>query len=399
MRANSIVMLLVAVVFGAAAVYFANIWLANQGRESVQIVQTPAIETSTIVVATTDLTFGTLLTPDNIKEIPWPKTSIPEGAYATVGELTSANRAALASISPNEPVLKWKISGPDARASLSALVGPGMRAAAIRVNDIVGVGGFVLPGDRVDVLYTRNAKDEEPSSTDILIQNVKVLAVDQVADQKKNDPVVAKVVTVEVASIDAQKIALAQTTGSLTLTLRSAGSTDAAPAQRVVEQELVSSPSIYQDAINAQTAVQNALDGKVKSLENRLANVADQAKLSKEELKADLLAKLGSLEKTVQLAAKSAGQDEVELRKKLASLETAIGAARSAGGETAEQLRARLAQFEASLRDIASASNKTVVITPTAAVAEPFTPATAVIGVTRGIKRDTYQVPIDGTEF
>ena len=350
-------------------------------------------------MATTDLTFGTLLTPDNIKEIPWPKTSIPEGAYATVAELTSANRAALASISPNEPVLKWKISGPDARASLSALVGPGMRAAAIRVNDIVGVGGFVLPGDRVDVLYTRNAKDEEPSSTDILIQNVKVLAVDQVADQKKNDPVVAKVVTVEVASIDAQKIALAQTTGSLTLTLRSAGSTDAAPAQRVVEQELVSSPSIYQDAINAQTAVQNALDGKVKSLENRLANVADQAKLSKEELKADLLAKLGSLEKTVQLAAKSAGQDEVELRKKLASLETAIGAARSAGGETAEQLRARLAQFEASLRDIASASNRTVVITPTAAVAEPFVPSTAVVGVTRGIKRDTYQVPVDETAF
>jgi pilus assembly protein CpaB len=401
MRANSVVMLAVAILFGAVAVYLANMWLAAQSRQQVQVVQAPAVETATIVVATTDLSFGTIISPENVREIPWPKTSMPDGAFATVAELTSnGQRAALASISPNEPILKWKISGPDARASLSALVGPGMRAAAIRVNDIVGVGGFVLPGDRVDVLYTRNAKDEkEYSSTDVLIQNVRVLAVDQLADQKKNDPVVAKVVTVEVSTIDAQKIALAQTTGSLTLTLRSAGSMDAAPAQRIVEQELVSSPSVYQDAIDAQNAAQNALDNKVKSLESRLADIANQAVTSKEELKTDLLAKLAMLEKSVKDASKSAGEGDVELRNKLAQLETAIGLARSAGGETAEQLRARLAQFEASLRDIAASSNRPVVITPTADVPAVVTPATANVGVTRGTKRETYQVPVDETAY
>ena len=120
-----------------------------------------------------------------------------------------------------------------------------MRAVSVRLNDVVGVGGFVLPGDRVDVLYTRNSNtgDGVSSSTDILIQNVRVLAIDQVADQKQSNPLVAKVATIEVTTLDAQKVALAQTTGSLSLTLRSAGSLDRAAAQRVVEEELVSSPS------------------------------------------------------------------------------------------------------------------------------------------------------------
>lgn len=367
MRGNTLVMFVIALVFGSIAVFMANIWLNNQSSRPLQVTLTPStVETSTIVVAARDLTFGETLQPEVLREIPWPKSSIPDGAFAKISELTSdGNHVVLNSISPNEPVLKWKISGAGARASLSAIVGAGMRAVAVRVNDVVGVGGFILPGDRVDVLYTRSGNNDGGSSTDILIQNVRILAVDQIADQKKSDPVIAKVATIEVTTLDAQKVALAQTTGSLSLTLRSAGSLDQAPAQRVVEQELVSSPSVYQTAIDAQTAAQAQLDARLKGLEE-----------------------------AVKQTAKTTGQGEEALRAKLAALEAEI---QNAGNSTAgeEALRAKLAEFEANLRALASSSTKRVLISPVAEDVAAAGPTTLTIGVTRGIKRDTYQVPSD----
>jgi pilus assembly protein CpaB len=257
MRGNVIIMLLLAIVSGAIAVFLANTWLNTQSRQASVVAPPPAMETSTIVVAATDLGFGVPLQAETLREIPWPKSSVPDGAFAKIPDvLAGGRRVVLSPISPNEPVLKWKISGAGARASLSAVVKEGMRAVAVRVNDVVGVGGFVLPGDRVDLLYTRNGSKDEGASTDVLIQNIRVLAIDQVADQKKDQPLVVKVVTLEVNSLDAQKIALAQTTGSLSLTLRAAGSLDVAAAQRVIEDELGSSPpAIEALAANPQTSV------------------------------------------------------------------------------------------------------------------------------------------------
>ena len=255
----------------------------------------------------------------------------------------------------------------------------------MRINDVAGVGGFVLPGDRVDVLYTRNGngngnnngnEGERFTTTDVLLQNVRVLAIDQIADQKKSDPQLGKVATVEVAAIDGEKITLAQTTGSLSLTLRSAGSVDAAPARRVVEQELVSSPSVYQTAIDAQTAAQVQLDAKLN---------ATQAQL-------DL--KIKALDDAVKQASKATGQGEEELRAKLAALKTAIeNAGNSTKGEDA--LRAQLAEFEANLKALASSSKKPVIVAAQAAVVQ--VPVVKVdplmtIGITRGTKRDTTQV-------
>jgi pilus assembly protein CpaB len=258
MRGNVVIMLLLAIISGAIAVFLANTWLNNQNQHASVVAPPPAVETSTIVVAATDLGYGVQLQQETLREMPWPKNSVPDGAFAKIADvLAGGRRVVLSPISPNEPVLKWKISGPGARASLSAVVTEGMRAVAVRVNDVVGVGGFVLPGDRVDLLYTRNQNRDEGASTDILIQNVRVLAIDQVADQKKDQPLVVKVVTLEVNSLDAQKIALAQTTGSLSLTLRAAGSLDVAAAQRVVEDELGSSlPAVEALAANPQTPVE-----------------------------------------------------------------------------------------------------------------------------------------------
>jgi pilus assembly protein CpaB len=142
-----------------------------------------------------------------------------------VGELTGGNpRLALAPIAANEPILPQRISGPGGRATLSGVIRTGMRAATIRVDDVMGVAGFVLPGDFVDVLVTRD--DGEDSSkkmrTDILLESVRVLAVDQTASGEKNDPVVAKAATIEVSPEQAQKLALAGQVGTLSLALRGA---------------------------------------------------------------------------------------------------------------------------------------------------------------------------------
>jgi pilus assembly protein CpaB len=189
MRSNIVIMFVLAVISGGIAVFLANVWLNNQSQQVAVVAPTPAVETSTIVVAATNLGYGVPLQQETLREIPWPKASVPDGAYAKISDvLTDGRRVVLSPISPNEPVLKWKISGPGARASLSALVTDGMRAVAVRVNDVVGVGGFVLPGDRIDLLYTRNGTRDQVPSTDILIQNVRVLAIDQEADQKKDQP-------------------------------------------------------------------------------------------------------------------------------------------------------------------------------------------------------------------
>ena len=276
MRANTLIMLLIALVFGGVAVFFANIWLNNQQRNVVQAPAPVAVETSTIVVAARDLAYGETLRPELLREIDWPRQGIPDGSYAKIADLTGdGGHVVLMPISPNEPVLKWKISGAGGRATLSATIKPGMRAVALRINEVVAVAGFVLPGDHVDLLYTKSGNgNNEGSTTDIIIQNIRVLAINQIADEKKSDPVVGTVATLEVTTLDAQKIALAQSTGSLSFTLRAAGSLDQAPAQRVVEQELVSSPSVYQAAMDQQNAAQAAADARIKQLEGELTNVA-----------------------------------------------------------------------------------------------------------------------------
>ena len=118
MRTNTLVMLLIAIVFGSIAVFLANVWLTSQNRQAAVAPAPEPVETSTLVVASTNLTFGAVLKPETLREIPWPKNALPEGAFATIAEITAeGRRVVLMPVGPNEPILKWKISGPDARAS------------------------------------------------------------------------------------------------------------------------------------------------------------------------------------------------------------------------------------------------------------------------------------------
>ena len=158
---------------------------------------------------------------------------MPKGAFNSISEiLVGGKRVVLTPVEVNEPVLALKITGAGQRATLSSLVQDGMKAVTIRVNDVEGVGGFVLPGDRVDVVLTRQT-DKDKASTEIVLQNARVLAVDQSADVSADKPAVAKAVTLEVSTDQAQRVWLASSVGNLSLLLRKAGETNAESTKRI----------------------------------------------------------------------------------------------------------------------------------------------------------------------
>ena len=240
MRASTIVMIGFAVVFGLLAVFIAQVWLSNQANMQAKNLEAnkQTVPTQTIVVAKQPLRFGAELNAAMLEEIPWPAEAMPAGAFAKVSDvLAGGRRIVLAAIEPNEPVLALKITGPGQRATLSALVKPGMKAVTIRVNDVEGVGGFVLPGDHVDVVLTRQL-DKGSATTEVVLQDTRVLAVDQSADERTAKAAVAKSVTLEVDTVDAQKVWLASSVGSLSLLLRKAGEVAQAKTRKVTLQDL-----------------------------------------------------------------------------------------------------------------------------------------------------------------
>ena len=242
-----ITMIGIAAIFGAASIFAADIWLKSAARSHAQpqpvVAAAPKVEFKSIVVAKAPLRFGMTLEPALLEEIPWPQDALPDGAFPTVDALLSeGGRVVLSPVETNEPVLLAKLSGPNGRATLSNILAPGMRAVTIKVDEIAGVGGFITPGDRVDVVLTRNAgniREVEGNAkgasgstitTEIVVENVKVLSVGQGADERQTGPRVTDSVTIEVNAEGAQKVALARNVGSMSLLLRSAGESGPAAA-------------------------------------------------------------------------------------------------------------------------------------------------------------------------
>ncbi len=228
-----------AVVFGLLAVFIAQVWLNNQASMQARNAPKPTqVASQTVVVAKQPLRFGTELNASMLQEVPWPSDSLPAGAFTKISEVMSGGRrVVLAAIEANEPVLALKITGAGQRATLSALVKPGMKAVTIRVNDVEGVGGFVLPGDHVDIVLTRQL-EKGSATTQVVLQNTRVLAVDQVADDRAAKATVAKSVTLEVDTVEAQKLWLASSVGSLSLLLRKAGETAETKTRKVTLNDL-----------------------------------------------------------------------------------------------------------------------------------------------------------------
>jgi pilus assembly protein CpaB len=182
-------------------------------------------ETTKVAVATAPLNYGTEITPDKVRFVDFPNASIPPGAFTTAQQLLpdGKKRVALMPISVNEPILKEKISAEGEGASISALLPDGMRAATVRINDVSGVAGFIQPNDHVDVLITRAPPEGGSEVTDVLLQIIRVIAMGAQAKDSDGKPIPARTATLEIVPIDAQKLALGEAAGSLSLVLRKAG--------------------------------------------------------------------------------------------------------------------------------------------------------------------------------
>lgn len=236
MRRTNLIILLIALAMGSVAALMARSWIAQHSA--------PTGATGTIVVAAAPLPFGSVLSNDNVSEISWASPQLPEGAFATKADLLKdGRRTVLSAFDRSEMIVRSKITGPGQRASLSVLLEEGQRAVTVRVDDVRGVAGFIMPGDRVDVvlLRTESQRGETENSADVLLEYVKVLAIDQLANERSDQPAmatVAKAVTLQVTPEQAQKVLLAGNIGKLSLVLRQPGEARLAQSGRITDNDL-----------------------------------------------------------------------------------------------------------------------------------------------------------------
>ncbi|HEX8788734.1 MAG TPA: Flp pilus assembly protein CpaB [Telluria sp.] len=208
------IVMAVAILFGLTAVIFASRWLLNQ----------PGGSSGRIVVAAVDINLGQRVTPDMFKLAEWPAESVPKGAFTDPKQLDG--RVFKTNVLTGEPVVEARLAPIGTLGGLSALITEGKRALTVRVNDVIGVAGFALPGNYVDVIVSTqkdpgpNPSAREQSISKIVLERILVLAVAQEVNRDETKPKVVNAVTLEVTPEQAEKLDLARSVGTLSLALR-----------------------------------------------------------------------------------------------------------------------------------------------------------------------------------
>jgi len=203
---RALLMMALAVVFGLAAVALASRWLLRQ---------TPGASNK-IVVAALDVNLGQRLTPEMLRQIDWPSETLPRGALRDGSKLVG--RVLKTSVLRDEPLSEAKLAPAGTLGGLSALIAEGKRAITVRVNDVVGVAGFALPGNFVDIIV--NTQSNERAISKIVLERILVLAVAQEVGRDETKPRVVNAVTLEVTPAQAENLDLARSVGTLSLVLR-----------------------------------------------------------------------------------------------------------------------------------------------------------------------------------
>ena len=211
---RAMVMMGVAVAVAIGAVVVAAQWINSQAGGN----------TNKVAVAQADISLGGRVTPELVKMVDWPATSVPPGAFTDAKLLET--RVARASILRGEPIMESKLAPPGTKGGLSAVVADGKRAMTVRVNDVVGVAGFALPGNFVDILVntqeeaTKGNDNKEKAISKIVLERILVLAIAQESSRDETKPKVVNAVTLELTPIQAEKLDLARSVGTLSLVLR-----------------------------------------------------------------------------------------------------------------------------------------------------------------------------------
>ena len=232
MRSRGLWMLLIAVLAGLAAVLLATQWMQGQGGDK-----------GRIAVANADIELGGRISSEMVRMTDWPRDSVPQGAFIDPSRLHG--RVVLTALQRGEPLTEARLAPVGAKAGLSAVVPEGRRAMTVRVNDVVGVAGFALPGTYVDVMVNTQADggqrggDRDRSISKIVLERILVLAVAQEADRDSTKPKVVNAVTLEVTPRDAEVLDLARSVGTLSLVLRNPSDPLSTPTAGATKSELL----------------------------------------------------------------------------------------------------------------------------------------------------------------
>lgn len=208
---GTLIALAVAVIFGIVAVVLVNKWLATQVSDEKVIVQEQTIPLTKIVVAGQDLDIGSKLSEQNLLLVDWPKANVPKGAFTTIEDLNE--RVTVTKVVAGVPIVSAELAAPGSAVGLVASIKPGMRAMAIRVNEVIGVAGFVLPNTFVDIISVQN----ETAQT--VLKRVEVLAIAQETFVEEGKAKVVSTVTLELTPKQVLKLAETSHKGELTLAL------------------------------------------------------------------------------------------------------------------------------------------------------------------------------------
>jgi pilus assembly protein CpaB len=248
--------LVVAVFFGLIAAYGIYNFLRQQRQAAEALRQ----ETQNVIVAAKDIPAGTALNDDIIKKgmfkvVQWPKTSVPAGAFSSPEQVIGkTNRV---KILANEPILESRLAGEGA--GLTMRLEAGKRAMAVKVDEIIGVSGFIVPDDRVDVIVTitpPGSQNQDDKISKIVLQNKRVLSVAQSVEQKDGKPQVARSITMEVSPEESEKLSLASQEGQIVLALRGTGDDVDAKTTGSNKRDLLAVTAVARKAGNRAVAVQ-----------------------------------------------------------------------------------------------------------------------------------------------
>jgi pilus assembly protein CpaB len=228
---KALFLLLLAVLLGLGAAIYATRWVAQRG----------SLAASRVAVAAVDIELGSRINPQMITMVDWPAGSVPPGAFTDLKDLQ--DRVARVGIPRGDAVLEPKLAAPGTRGGLSAVIAEGKRAMTVRVNDVVGVAGFALPGNYVDVMVNtqrdRGAGQQQSHISMTVLEQVLVLAVAQEANRDETKPKVVSAVTLELSPEQAEKLDLARNVGSLSLVLRNQLDKNKVTTTGVTREELL----------------------------------------------------------------------------------------------------------------------------------------------------------------
>lgn len=227
MRLLFSVVLLIGLGLAGFAVYMAQGYISQYQTALAQerAAREKQVKLTDIFVAKRPLKYGEQLKPEDGQMIKWPAEFVPEGAFKKAEDLFPANgaqfRTVLRAMEVNEPLLAVKLTQPGEDAGITSRLSKGMRAFAINVDVSSGVSGFLRPGDRVDVYWTGGVRGDEQRRqvTKLIEANMRLIAIDQIADQDRTSPVIARTVTVEATPLQVAALAQAQSAGNLSLSL------------------------------------------------------------------------------------------------------------------------------------------------------------------------------------